>query len=112
MARGTGEDELVKMFGLFNTKAETLQPKYKRYTPELLTKLTGAIVGVKISSATGRLKGGGVGHWVVVTNVVNERVGYGLVYVYNPFPNRIEVYSYAEFLASAQVPFGAIMVKS
>lgn len=108
MARGTGEDELVKMFGLFDTKAFALQGKYKRYTPELLTNLIGAVVGVKISPATGRLNGSGVGHWVVVTEVFSERIGYGLVYVYNPFPNRIEVYSYAEFLASARVPFGAM----
>ena len=112
MARGTGEGELVKMFGLFDTKAQTLQAKYKSYTPDLLSKLTGAIVSVRMSTATGRLNGGGVGHWVVVTDVVNERVGYGLVHVYNPFPNRIEVYSYAEFLASAKLPYGAMMVKN
>ena len=111
MARGTGESELVKMFDLFEAKADTLQYKYKRYTPDLLSRLTGAIVGVRMSTATGRLNGGGVGHWVVVTNVKNERVGYGLVYVYNPFPNRIEVYSCAEFLASARVPYGAMIVR-
>jgi hypothetical protein len=110
IARGTGEGELVSMLELFDVKAQTLQPRYKVYTPDLLSYLIGSIVGVKMSTATGRLNGGGVGHWVVVTDVLNERSGYGLVYIYNPAPNCIEVYSYAEFLASARVPFGAIKV--
>ncbi len=107
-ARGTYAEELVKIFDLFGKQAETLA-KYKSYTPDLLNNLIGAIVGVKISPRTGRLAGSGAGHWVVVTEVLNERAGYGLVYIYNPFPNRIEVYSYAEFLASAQKPYGAMM---
>ncbi len=108
VARGTYAEELVKIFALSGKEAETLA-KYKAYTPDLLTKLINAIVGVSISTVTGRLKGGPSNHWVVVTDVLNERFGYGLVYVYNPFPNRIEVYSYAEFLASAKVPYGAMM---
>ncbi len=111
MARTTGEDDLVRMFSIFDVKAEALASKYKSYTPGLLTDLIGAIVSVKISPTTGRLNGGGVGHWVVVTDVLSERIGYGLVYIYNPFPNRIEVYSYAEFLASARVPYGVMMTK-
>lgn len=109
-ARGTGESELVKMFDLFDVKAKTLQTNYKRYTPYILEGLIGAIVGVKISGSTGRLTSSGIGHWVVVTDVLSERVGYGLVEVYNPFPNRVEVYSYAEFLASAKAPLGAKMI--
>jgi hypothetical protein len=107
-ARGTGESDMIQMLNLFDTKAVTLHDRYKSYTPGLISNLVGAIVAVKISTATGRLNGSGVGHWVVVTEVLNERVGYGLVYVYNPFPNRIEVYSYAEFLASARMPYGVI----
>jgi len=38
--------------------------------------------------------------------VVQERMGRGLVYVYNPFPNREEVYSWREFAASAMSPYG------
>lgn len=111
MARGTGEAELVKMFSLFGVAAETLQSRIPRYTPKTLDGMIGSIVGVRINSATGRLNGGGVGHWVVVTNTRSERTGYGFVEVYNPFPNRIEVYSYAEFLASARTPFGARKVQ-
>ena len=111
VARGTYAEELVKMFELFGKKAKTLA-EYKRYTPGLLTGLIGAIVGVRINTTTGRLieRGNKDGnHWVVVTDLMNERAGYGLVYVYNPFPNRIEVYSYAEFVASALTPYGAIL---
>lgn len=109
-ARGTNEGELVKMFDLFDMKAKTLQTNYKRYTPYILEGLIGAIVGVKISGTTGRLSNSGIGHWVVLTSVQSERIGYGLVQIYNPFPNRDEVYSYAEFLASAKAPLGAKMI--
>lgn len=109
-ARGTGESELVKMFELFDVNAKTLQTNYRRYTPYILEGLLGAILGVKISGSTGRLASSGIGHWVVLTDVLSERVGYGLVEIYNPFPNRVEVYSYAEFLASAKAPLGAKII--
>jgi len=114
MARGTGDGELVEMFALFGGVAQRLTELVKVYTPYGLSRLLqekGVIVGVKIDSKSGRLRGQGVGHWVVVTKVFPERVGYGMVEIYNPFPNRIETYSWQEFLASARSPFGAVIVK-
>lgn len=89
----------------------TLDPwlKRSRYTPAVLERLTDTgypIVGVKMDANTGRLRGSGIGHWVMVTRVIPERNGYGLVELYNPAPNRIEQYSYDEFLASARYPTG------
>lgn len=89
----------------------TLDPwlKRSRYTPAKLQELSETgypIVGVKMDAVSGRLRGSGTGHWVLVTKVIPERNGYGLVEIYNPAPNRLEQYSYAEFLASANYPTG------
>ena len=103
-ARGTGAGELVEMFQPYNIYADLITSKF--YSPDLLNLYAYiAIVGVKINTSTGRLNGSGVGHWVVVTGNTPERTGYGMVEVYNPFPNKIETYSYAEFLASARTPY-------
>ena len=59
------------------------------------------IAGVKIDRITGRLRGQGVGHWVVIDKMIPEGVNAGWVEVYNPSPNRREEYSYDEFLNSA-----------
>lgn len=83
-----------------------------RYTVSGLKSIAGrAVVSVRMDKWTGRLKPSGVLHWVVVTDVIPERTGYGGVEVYNPFPNRIEAYSWSEFLASAGVPYGVVMSK-
>lgn len=114
MARGTGDGELVEMFALFGGVAQRLTELLKVYTPYGLSRLIdekGVIVGVKIDGKSGRLHGQGVGHWVVVTKVFPERTNYGMVEIYNPYPNRVEVYSYQEFLASARTPFGAVINK-
>ena len=81
-----------------------------RYTVSGLKAIAGrAVVSVRMDKWTGRLKPSGVLHWVVVTDVIPERTGYGGVEVYNPFPNRIEAYSWAEFTASAGVPIGVVL---
>lgn len=108
MARGTTAAELVRMYDLFDVKASPLA--IKRYTPETVARMTGAIVSVKMNPRTGRLASSGVGHWVVVTDTMTERIGYGTVNVYNPYPNRIEVYSWAEFAAAAGTPYGAMVI--
>lgn len=116
-ARGTGVGEVETMLESFAHSAKSLADvlrdpvlKYPRYTPNALYRLVGkAIVGVKINKYTGRLQATGVPHWVVVVDVFPERTGYGLVHVYNPFPNCIEVYSWPEFIASAGVPNGVVM---
>jgi len=58
-----------------------------------------------MDGGNGRLRGQGIGHWVIVDSVEPERFG-GQVYIYNPAPNRIEEYSYDQFIASAVKPFG------
>lgn len=110
-ARGTGYGELQEILKTFNVESTPMtamlyEPIVKRslYTPERLQRLTESgypLVGVKIDSLTGRLRGQGIGHWVVVTGVQTERTGYGFVEIYNPAPHRTEIYSWAEFIASA-----------
>ncbi|MGE5249099.1 MAG: hypothetical protein ACM3QS_02700, partial [Bacteroidota bacterium] len=58
------------------------------------------IAGVKIDRNNGRLRGEGVGHWVVVDKVTPQGINAGLVELYNSFPNQREEYSYDEFLNS------------
>lgn len=114
-ARGTYPAELVEMFSVYGYKAKELSKDKNlfplgRYTPFHLSLVQNPIVSVKIDGNTGRLRGQGVGHWVVVTNVELERTGYGFVEIYNSFPNRIEKYSYAEFIGSAGTyPYGAVL---
>ena len=105
VGRTTGALDLKAMFENFGVESHVLT--YKQYTPAMLEKLCGrAIVSVRMNRATGELNGSGVGHWVVPLRVVQERMGRGLVCVYNPFPNREEVYSWREFAASAMSPYG------
>lgn len=117
---GTHWQDLDTICGLFGADASSLAEKMKdpylnrtRYTPASLQKVCTegfAIVGCKMDGVTGRLRGSGIGHWVVVTGVYPERFG-GQVFLYNPAPNRIEQYSYQEFLASAVEPFGLFIPK-
>lgn len=116
--RGTGYEELISIFDIYSKKSYSLTNILfdkvlgrPRYTPEgLLNTLDygSVIASVSIDSA-GRLKPTGALHWVVVTAVHPERTGYGTIEIYNPFPNRIEIYSWAEFMASAKVPSGVFV---
>jgi hypothetical protein len=81
------------------------------YTPRMVAGLANkAIVSVHIDGQTGRLNGGGILHWVCIVDTFEDRCGYGMVDVYNPYPNRVERYSYAEFLASARAPYGIVLL--
>lgn len=118
-ARGTGYGELqeiLKAMGKASLPLTTAlyEPVVNRslYTPQRLLTLVnngGVIAGVKMDSVTGRLRGQGVGHWVNVIDVFQERSGYGSVRIYNPAPNREEDYSWAEFIASAVSPYGVFV---
>ncbi len=118
---GTGYGQLQEIYKLFGVQTQlmtdmTRRPSVNRsiYTPESMKVLCDKgypLVGVKIDGATGRLRGQGIGHWVVVTEVVPERTGYGLVYLYNPAPHRIEVYAWEQFMGSAVTPSGIYMPK-
>jgi len=108
-ARGTGAAELVEMLGLFGVSSKQFVDK--KYSPHMLKELSGKVIAsVNIDGVTGRLRGAGILHWVVVTAVQEERTGYGFVELYNPFCNRIEVYSWNEFINSAHYPYGAVLV--
>jgi len=54
------------------------------------------IAAVQIDLVSGRLRGEGVDHWVVLDKVVPNGINGGWVEIYNPFPNRREEYSYDE----------------
>ena len=60
------------------------------------------IAAVRIDSVAGNIGGGKVGHWVVVDKVVSDGIDRGWVEIYNPFPNKRQVYSYDEFIRSCK----------
>lgn len=64
------------------------------------------IVGVKISGTTGNLQSAGILHWVVLEKVVPDGINRGWVEIYNPFHNRIQRYSWNEFVLSMGAPYG------
>ena len=115
-ARGTGSGELSQMFDIFAQPSMQLttalfEPHIKRsrYTIKGMQRLVengSVIASVNIDGNTGWLRGSGVLHWVVVTKVIAERNGLGFVEVYNPAMNRIEYYSWQEFINSARLPYG------
>lgn len=116
-ARGTGPGEILTIFQAFERNGTMLTDalrdpvlKVPRYTATGLSALAGrAIVGVKINKLTGRLSTSGILHWVVVTKVIPERTGYGLIEIYNPFPDCVEVYGWEQFIASAGGPSGVVL---
>lgn len=111
----TGIPDVISMFAAFGKPAESLAPKLTdpylkrtRYTPgtlDAILKTGKAIASVKIDNH-GRLQPTGILHWVVLEEVIQERTGYGGVYLYNPFSERGELYPWNEFTVSAGVPFG------
>jgi len=103
-ATGTSYLDLMQLCALLGTTAAPLQSSLPYYTP--LSIPAGCICGCRINGVTGRLNGGGIGHWVVPIGIDAERCGYGTVRIYNPYPNRVEVYSWAEFEASCRTPYG------
>jgi len=104
-ATGTSAEDLMILLALYGKESVLLSKILPQYTPELLRPLT-CITSCRMDTVTGRLNGGGVGHWVVPVTIHAERCGYGYVEIYNPYPNRIEVYSWPEYLASCRQPYG------
>jgi hypothetical protein len=115
-ARGTSASELSEMFAIFaqpsiQLTTALLEPHINRnrYTIKGMQRLIengSVIASVNMDGTTGWLRGSGVLHWVTVTRVIAERNGLGFVEVYNPAMNRIEYYSWAEFINSARQPYG------
>lgn len=113
--RGTTAAQLISLFDAFGWNSRELSAEMTdhiiarpRYTVDCLMRLVnkGHVVASVSINYAGRLKPTGVLHWVVVTKVERERAGYGFVELYNPYPNRIERYSWEEFIGSARVPQG------
>ena len=65
------------------------------------------IISCRIDAITGRLRGQGVLHWVVLEMVLPEGYG-GLVHLYNPFVNGMEIYSWQELANSMGQPYGVV----
>jgi hypothetical protein len=79
-------------------------------SPARLQKLGRCIVGVKISG-DGELKQMGIPHWGVVESIEPDEVNAGWVVIYNPFPNKLQRYSWRQFEASiGSNPFGLVVV--
>lgn len=58
------------------------------------------IAAVRIDGVAGNVGGGNIGHWVVLYEVEPVGIDGGWVKIYNPFPNKRQEYSFAEFLRS------------
>ena len=69
------------------------------------------IAGVRIDGYTGKLRGQGVGHWVVLERVEPSGVNGGWVELYNPFPNRRQQYSYDEFINAVSINRAGLWIK-
>lgn len=94
----TSADDLKTILDGYNVVSHPL--RLSRLTNGKLYQIPGkVIIGVSINKYSGKLQASGIRHWVVVTEIFRERYG-GTVDVYNPFPNRIERYSWDEFTAS------------
>jgi hypothetical protein len=52
----------------------------------------------------------GVGHWVVLDKITPYGVNRGRVEIYNPYPNRREEYSYADFIRSCAPTYTGLWV--
>ena len=86
-------------------------PTPGRFKKQLETRVL--IANVRIDSS-GKLvskeDGQGVGHWVVLDNITPYGVGRGRVEIYNPYPNRREEYSYADFIRSCAPSYTGLWV--
>ena len=106
-----GVDGLVSMLGVYGQVGpsmhfdEGLRDPFMglKISPGRLKKMLKdhyLIVAVHIDLISGRLRGEGLNHWVVLDKVTPNGVNGGWVELYNPFPNRREEYSYDEFMRS------------
>ena len=67
------------------------------------------IFGVSVERQYGRLRPSGIAHWIVVDNVIIDGPDNGLVLLYNPASNRVETYSWYEFVSSVKTPTGVML---
>ena len=109
--RPTGVDALQSMcsvYGLENAPLEKglFDPVLKRaiYSPgRIQAKLADGwrlIAGTVIGLDGKLIATGTIGHWVLLEDIRPVRNGDGFVKIYNSYPNRMQEYSYNEFMAS------------
>jgi hypothetical protein len=118
---GTGIDSIQSMFRVSAYSAEpddlilfekgvldpvTRRPIASAGKMQKMLETHYLIAGVRIKSTdrfTGRLSGGGTGHWVVVDKITPNGKNDGCrgwVEIYNPFPNKRQEYTFDEFMTS------------
>jgi hypothetical protein len=69
------------------------------------------ILGCKIGGPYGRLKASGIAHWISLVNVIPDGPENAVVTLYNSSSNRVETYSWYEFVSSVKTPYG-VLIKS
>jgi hypothetical protein len=112
-----GIPALKEMLGIYSISTLPLsQSLYSKpagralLSPVRLQNLGRCIIGVKISGTDGELKATGTPHWVVVESIEPDEVNAGWVVIYNPFPNKLQRYSWRQFEASiGSNPFGLVV---
>jgi hypothetical protein len=111
--RGTSADEVNNMLKAYGYPAKYMDFKAGltdadvglKISPGRFQKMLAThylIAAVRIDSIAGNIGEGRVGHWVVVDRVVSDGIDRGWVEIYNPFPNKRQVYSYDEFIRSCK----------
>lgn len=120
IAPGTGPDDLVKIFSIFDRRAELLKESLyqshvgrARYTIKGLNNLLSkgsVIMSIHIDKYTGLIKPSGVLHWIGLKTILAERNGQGFVTFYNPAMNCIESASWNELMqSSGTAPYGVFV---
>ncbi len=116
--RGTNTNDLDNLFSQFDFQTPCLRfgtglkdPVLGRplVTPRRMEKKLEThqlISSVHMDRGNGNLRGGGALHWVVVDRVIPNGVDRGFVELYNPAPNRVQLYSWSEYIKSAGSPYG------
>ena len=117
--RADGLDDMLKMYGYpapnlrfdMGVKDPIIGIKVSPGRIKKMLETYWLIAGVRIDKISGRLRGQGIGHWVVVDSVTPNDVNSGWVVVYNPFRNKKQEYSYDEFINAMGIPRNGIWVK-
>ncbi len=118
----TSVQDLMRIHKLFGTSSkyellyDLLRDKVRSYilSPERMIEIMKGyevIVGVKISTVSGKPKQTGTLHWILLKHIQVTGVNMGIVYFYNPFRDRLQTCSWDELYASMGVPAGLCVSK-
>ena len=108
----TSSADLKTILSCFGVVSERLS--LSKYQPETLAELMrnqDIILSVRIDKITGRLAPSGILHWVSPVSIWQDRYEYGTIDINNPLPNRIERYSWKEFITAAGAVYGIMKGK-